>query len=67
MLAETYSIFRGNLDEARHHIGHACADASVDHLIAADNALACAIDALRRARKKLGFVPTLKRKSDHEN
>ena len=55
LLPETFTIFRENLDEARHHIGHACSHAAMDRLISADLDIVSAIDALKRARKRLGL------------
>lgn len=55
LLPETFIVFRNNLDEARHHIGHACAHAACNLLVSADIDLDYAIDALNRARKKLGL------------
>ena len=55
LLPETFVTFRDNLDEARHHIGHAVAHAAGNLLISADMYIDYAIDALKRARKKLGL------------
>lgn len=66
LLSETFIVFRENLDEARHHIGHALAHAAGDLHISADIDLGYAIDALKRAREKLGLDTQPSRKTTNE-